>query len=122
MTQIATTKEQARKLIELGIDVNTADMYYYNNDSIPQIISDIKSLKENINPKFYTLTWSLSALLNLIPYLSLNELCLDTKVWRCDIYYNDGDVRRFGEDADSPIDATYNTLCYLLENKLIQKL
>lgn len=120
MTQIATTKEQGKKLIELGIDVNTADMYYYNNDDIPQVISDIKSLKENINPKFYTLAWSLSALLNLIPYLSLNKLCYDTEAWRCDIHYNDGDVRKYGDTFDSPIDATYNMLCYLLENKLIQ--
>lgn len=54
MNQIATTIEQSKKLIELGLSADTADMYYYNNDEIPQIISDIKLLKENINPKFYT--------------------------------------------------------------------
>jgi len=68
MLQIATTIEQSKKLIELGLSADTADMYYYNNDEIPQIISDIKLLKESINPKFYTLAWSLSALIELLSY------------------------------------------------------
>lgn len=32
MAQIATTIEQSKKLIELGLSADTADMYYYNND------------------------------------------------------------------------------------------
>lgn len=114
---IATTIEQSKKLIELGLNADTADMYYYNNDEIPQIISDIKLLKENINPKFYTLAWSLSKLLELMPFPSLHNFF--NNKWRCDIRYEDGGVRKFGEDADSPLDAAFAMMCYLLENKLI---
>ena len=129
MTQTATTKEQARKLIELGIDVNTADMYYYNNDSIPQIISDVKSLRENINPKFYTLAWSLSALIELMP----EHIVINNKVSNSlKMYKEEGGIGFcyfFGavDKVDdiiicdtTPLDAAYEMVVYLVENKLIQ--
>lgn len=132
----ATTIEQSKKLIELGIDVNTADMNYCNSsykgkDYVGEWKLSLQSPQEakSILDKSVTdwntyweiiPAWSLSALLDLIPYPSLSELCFDTKVWRCDIYYNDGDVRKHGDTFNSPIDATYSMLCYLLENKLIK--
>lgn len=126
MNQIATTIEQSKKLIELGLSADTTDMYYYNNDEIPQVISDIKSLKENINPKFYTLAWSLSALIELIP----NKISISD-----DLYYVcykrnsaelrgpitwDGHQKTKLFKADNTIDATFEMVCYLLENKLIK--
>ena len=57
---ICTTIEQSQKLIKLGIDINTADMCWCNeNDviTVPYIDSLIQ----------YCPSWSLSALLELIP-------------------------------------------------------
>ena len=128
MTQITTTIEQSRKLIELGIDVNTADMYYYNNDEIPQIISDIKLLKKNINPKFYTPAWSLSALIELMP----EHIVINNKVSNSlKMYKEEGGIAfsyffsAFDKVDDiimcdiTLIGAAFEMVVYLLENKLI---
>ena len=41
MAKICTSQEQSKKLIELGVDVNTADMYYdvnsYGIQSKPEV-------------------------------------------------------------------------------------
>lgn len=120
---VATTIEQSKKLIELGLSADSADMYYYNNDEIPQIISDIKSLKENINPKFYTLAWSLSALIELMPKYLLND---DDEEFGLEIvttYKNEYEVcyQELLPPIYSPslFDAIFQMICYQLENKLI---
>ena len=56
---ICTTIEQSKKLIELKIDINTADMCWFENDVFT--ISYIDSLITECP------AWSLSALLELIP-------------------------------------------------------
>lgn len=64
MTKICTSLEQSKKLIELGIDINTADMCWCNeNDviTIPYIDATIT----------YCPAWSLSALLGFIK----SEIC-----------------------------------------------
>lgn len=127
---IATTIEQSRKLIELGIDVNTADMYYNVIDDSFRLYDDNVKLYVNdgLNPDVdwknvfsydkILPAWSLSKLLELMPFPSLHNFF--NNKWRCDIHYEDGDVRKFGEDADSPLDATFQMVCYLLENKMIK--
>ena len=85
MNKICTSIEQSKKLIELGIDVNTADMYYHKvlpkSDKIehtPKVGNPLESLewynkgythfgKEPLNLEEYCVpAWSLSALLKLI--------------------------------------------------------
>lgn len=89
MTQIATTEAQSRRLLEAGIDPQTADMYYKNNlswliDKEPQY-SAVPSAGSPVNAlewynKGYTASgkkplpllhfcfpaWSLSALWDLL--------------------------------------------------------
>ncbi len=72
MNKICTSLDQSQKLIELGIDVNTADMIYttfYGKVSkslpMPKEVYDI--LKYPIDGDKCILAWSLSALLELIP-------------------------------------------------------
>ena len=64
MNKICTTKEQSKKLIELGINVDTADMYYdvngYGIQGKPEVAVG-KVWSKDIP------AWSLSALLELIP-------------------------------------------------------
>lgn len=117
-TKIATSVNQSKTLIELGIDVNTADMYWEHDSFLGYYRLELfedgfpKTLNKDDIP-----AWSLSALMGLMPYPSLHNFF--NNKWRCDIHYEDGDVRKFGEDADSPIDAAFEMVCYLLENKLI---
>jgi hypothetical protein len=61
MTQIATTIEQGRKLLELGVPADTADMEYHLGSlrmKLPKGCVDDDSFKEP--------AWSLSALLALL--------------------------------------------------------
>ena len=64
MNKICTSIDQSKKLTELGIDVNTADMYYdvnnYGIQSKPEVAVG-KVWSKDIP------AWSLAALLNIIP-------------------------------------------------------
>ena len=120
---IATNKNQSKKLIELGLDANTADMFYYKENIFNNALSVFNGQllvrgNSELKEEDTIPAWSLSRLLELMPCLSLNKFFNDR--WRCDTRYKDGDIRKFGEDADSPIDAAYEMIVYLLENKLIK--
>lgn len=121
MSNIATSINQSQKLIELGIDVNTADMHYSkwdNNDEeeeyhlkcggLPML--DFKYAK-NIP------AWSLSRLLELIPDLKLSNVCIDK--WILGYYSENGWLIKESNFLNTPLDAAFEMVCYLLENKLI---
>jgi hypothetical protein len=80
ITQIATTISQSRKLIELGVPIETADMCYKATDIDDPTLNTYKlslggSLKTTDVP-----AWSLDALFHLFQSISLTRLC-DT--WDC---------------------------------------
>lgn len=64
MNKICTSIEQSKKLLELGIDVNIADMLYRWHDErwycVPKDVPYPYSLKDMIP------AWSLSVLLNIL--------------------------------------------------------
>ena len=72
MTKICTTIEQSQILNELGLDVNTADMYYdvngYGIQGKPEVAVG-KVWSKDIP------AWSLTALLNLMPKLYDEDGC-----------------------------------------------
>lgn len=137
--KICTSIEQSKKLIELGIDVNTADMCRTNHlfndftsswriESTPP--QKYKNLLDRFGVKGYLIepAWSLSALLGLMPKLYEFEndpddggcqpnLCKgwDNNKWhivyRSSIYIT--------EWYDNPLDAAYELVCWLKENKKI---
>ena len=88
---IATTPSQSRRLLECGVDPETADMYY----QVPITLSqkqrgeDILLLKRpgktlyNID----TPAWSLSTLLSLLP----KEIDIDGYAYRISIYFESPD-------------------------------
>jgi len=75
-----TSIEQAKKLIEIGIDTNTADMHYFPNIKIPCVLSYSQML-EHFNKKQSELNdssinadvpdlipcWSTEALMKILP-------------------------------------------------------
>ena len=70
MAKICTSIEQSKKLIELGIDINTADMYYdvnsYGIQGKPEVVIG-KVCSKDIP------AWSLTALIGLMPKFSLEK-------------------------------------------------
>ena len=118
MSQIATSINQSKTLIDLGIYVNTADMYYYKENIFNNALAIFNGkllVKGNSKPEDeYTIpAWSLSALLELMPdwYMHSPNVACDTYCCRhidgMEIY------------EDNPLDAAFEMVCYLLENKLI---
>lgn len=140
MCKICTSIEQSKKLIELGIDVNTADMYYPNRVGIDNYALPIEwknglSLLSQEIP-----AWSLTALMNLLPseFTTENEFGkykYEIKIRKykladnVDIYqiaygnykwYEDGshswkDMINTGEKEEL-LDAAFDMICWLKEN------
>lgn len=121
MNKICTDIEQSKKLIELGIDISTADMvylksYFEDEEEYSLLVGSYHegyTEKDDgtIVPVFdeHIPAWSLSALLELIPpgnillrdALSSEYKCINT-VDSC--YY------------DNPLDAAFEMVCWLKEN------
>ena len=110
--------------MKLGLDINTADMFYLN-DGI-----SAKLMWEHLpNVKKETVAWSISALLSLIPpYLGKFEEGIDFGLsksingeWYSAHYLQwqeDGSLAPIKTvTGDTVVDAVYEMLCWLLENK-----
>ena len=141
MNKICTTIEQSKKLIELGIDVNTADLIYQpimDIDSMSNVgfakiplCFSFNEIKEcNIQ---YLPAWSLSALLKLMPpYLFEFERGIDLNIyrnlngkgWHCSYMPNTienmkNDKFKQITNGDEPVDAAFEMVCWLKENEKI---
>lgn len=129
-----TDLEQSKKLIDLGIDVNTADMIYQpimdidsmsniGFDKIPLCFPFIEVKECNIQ---YLPAWSLIALLRIIPkrIKDLNLLRIDISDNDFAIWYDDvsnGCVNETLPDItmESAVDACYEMIVKLKEQNLI---
>ena len=118
MNRICTSIEQSKKLIELGIDRNTADMYYTSEYVTPSVITGSKD-----DYSTYIPAWSLSALMELIPRsiiskpnpFSTSYCCRNTEsdiesdieFYTCNITFTDF------------IDAAFEMVCWLKKENRI---
>lgn len=143
-TKIYTSIEQSKKLIELGIDVNTADMYYSDVPVREWIdiskgthvvfksqIFAIENLRNHEIGKGDIPAWSLSALLELIPpYLGKFSEGIDFGLsksmngkWYSAHYIqlNDDGVATFNKTVtgDTAVDACYEMIIKLKEQNLL---
>lgn len=101
-TKICTSPEQSKKLMELGIDVNTADMFYRDNGV------DVKLMWEHLpDVQVTTPAWSLVALFDLFPNGSILRKS------------DKGKYFMFGNMFDNPIDAAFEMVVWLKENNKI---
>ena len=124
MNKICTTIEQSKKLIKLGIDVKTADM-------IHNILGEPYVRHDTLVDEYHTPAWSLSALLELIPpYLGEFKDGIDfglskamNSKWYSAHYIqlNNNGLATFNKTVtkDTAIDAAFEMICWLLENKKI---
>ena len=146
MNKICTSLEQSKKLMELGIDINTADMFYKyvlpKSDKIhhiPEIGNPINSLiwynkgytfrgkREPITLNEYCIpAWSLNALLELMPKDETKtiSLCLGgsngeehTFDWFCTCDENDEPYDYKTFHSKSPIDCTFEMIVWIKEEK-----
>lgn len=125
MNKIATTIEQSKTLIKLGVDANTADMHYskWDNDEEEEYLLKCGKLpKLDFKYAKNIPAWSLSALIELMP----KHLLDDEEEFALEIYttYKNEYVVCYQElfptiHSSSLFDVVFQTVCYLLENKLI---
>lgn len=139
MNKICTSIEQSKILIELGLDVKTADMYYdvnsYGIQSKPEVV--VGEVWSKDIP-----AWSLSALLRMIKSEIYGETIYgDTITYKVDFrkykftddvdlyqiaygsikfdvdgQYSFTDMINTGQKED-PIDAAFQMVCWLKENE-----
>lgn len=140
--KIATDLEQSVKLVELGIDPSTADMHWesISDDDHRLGLFTAKETKESLERMQYTLkttfnvklspAWSLSALLEMLP-LKINvgnDLCplkIDKEYNNKNlkvgygVCYLDKNSNGVGYFKENPLDAVFEMIVYLKENKWI---
>ena len=125
MNKICTSIEQSKKLIELGIDINTSDMYWsmYIPDLpilFPYPITDCDNYENKIS------AWSLSALLDLMPKIHGERPRLDTGSTQTEKYYVEYPYHESTKNdwystklCDSAVDACYEMILKLNELNLL---
>lgn len=110
-TKICTLIEQSKKLIELGINVKTADMFWSLNPEV--LVASEYMTEDNCIPCVDAIpAWSLSALLELIPKFSLEK----------DVSNNEGYQLHYNYDTtyyDNLVDAAFEMICWLKEKNLL---
>ena len=112
MNKICTSLKQSKKLIELGINISTADMHYVLIDSDKEIYDIGFGDYIGILPHYPA--WSLSALLELIhnkAYILRNSNVGTNRynVWIA--------VRKSPVLCETPLDAAFEMICWLKENR-----
>jgi hypothetical protein len=122
MNKICTTIEQSKKLLELGIDVDTADIYlyegtdgnYYPEFPIERDYGDIPA-------------WSLSALLELMPFHIIENnkrygfyqrkgLNPQGETYCFEYKSNTGERLYKTNHLNNPIDAAFEMIVWLKKN------
>lgn len=118
MNAISTSLEQSKKLIELGIDRRSSDMFYWCGEDLR--IGGYKAQSED----FDVPSWSLSSLIELLP----DRIQFEGNTHHLNIKKNkiaylgpvtwDGQLSKSFE-GDNLVDVLFETVCWLrLNNKL----
>ena len=122
MTKTCTSIEQSKKLLNLGLDPSTADMYYIQMMDEDGCYDEAhiwvaETAEEKLQCEAYkTPAWSLIALLEMIPLYTL-EQTTDGKVI---VVSEIGQYSKCSEAWDCPIDAAFEMVCWLKEQRYIK--
>lgn len=126
---VATSIEQSKHLLELGVDQNSADMYYPylgagQYGDIPRVGFPIEYSGGKDIP-----AWSLSALLEVMPSFidykgqKLRLTIEKAGIWN--VFYLGTEHRLneiwFNGEYGEPVEPAYRMVCWLLEQGLIKK-
>ena len=123
-----TTIEQSKKLVELGLSPDTADMFYSRRPTKKSKYGVFPDFKPEGRLEVFTKVdlpcWSLGALLEVMPEID-NQLpsLRKYKNYYCVVYSDN--VTRLGDNqwqnGKTPAEAAYNMVVWLLENGYIDK-
>lgn len=111
MNKICTSQEQSKKLIELGIDISTADMLW-TYDFMTNDINGLNVISEQFKPEENDIpAWSLTALLGLMPII-------------CILSISNGHYRIVSNETNTffhsnPLDAVFEMVVWLKKNRKI---
>ena len=113
MSNIATTIEQSKHLLELGLGIKSADM------CLCKTAQDTWFLCAGTPGEYDAHTvpaWSLSALLDVMPKPDLYRETAD--LWVCVAFFKEGSIRGFGETA---IDAACDNITKMFGRGYLKK-
>lgn len=132
---VATSRDQSKHLLELGLDPNTADMYYTGHRSIHNPKEIEYTQEPRVRTKFVSFdrlevffpAWSLQALLDIMPekltdgrahyYL---ESDLKSEIYYC-AYANIVPSRKGYTFKANILDAAFEMVKWLLKMEIIKK-
>lgn len=126
-----TSIEQSEKLLELGLKPESADMFYeiLTGEIYPQLVRVKLTDKHwmELYPEVMMPCWSLGALLEMMPKEGIQPfedsnpfIGYGDKKYRC-VYLNGDWESSHQTMGDTPIEAAYNMIVWLLENGHIKK-
>ena len=115
MNKICTSLEQSNKLLELGLDMNTADMYWWAT-SLRYYIEAMDDGDFN-EREGHIPAWSLSALLDIVPSKTgtASILIRDSQTGKYKCVH--GSI--FSNSYEESVDAVFEMVCLLKENNNI---
>ena len=122
-----TSIEQSKKLLELGLDIESADAFYIIGKepvSLEVIYGEfctMKVLRENYAYRRAMPCWSVNALLELMPFPILYMQMIGGGIfWGCKVQFPyDEQEPHIIDGQISQIDACYNMIVLLCENGLL---
>ena len=120
MNKICTDIEQSKKLIELGIDVNTSDMFWDTAEPLERIVPTVGPISAYYDMEDWAIpAWSLSALIELMPErIKIGEelsFCLASK--KSSTGFSFGyNLNGSTFVKDNSLDAAFEMVCWLKEN------
>lgn len=130
MNKICTSIEQSKKLIELGIDVNTADMLW-TYDFVVNDINGLNIISDNFKPEENDIpAWSFTALLELMPFQIIENnqrygfylaqgYNSQGKTYHFEYKTNTGNYMIETYYYNNPVYAAFEMICWLKENEKI---
>ena len=131
MNNIATTIKQSKKLLELGLSPESADMCYLSEESlVPKVIYNGMAFFDSKEERLTNTIpcWSLGALLELMPKkIKKDDVKLPFHLfqfkdtWGVQYGYPNETEYAVLIENKTPLEAAYNMVVWLLENNYIKK-
>jgi len=119
---ICTSVEQSERLVRMGVEERTADMYYVLRHKQPmRLMVRDGALPHDLLDVLPA--WSLSALIEILPYFIENNgqdyvlLMLKDRV----VYWRNGCENLFETDRDNLIDAVIDAIEWVIETNKEEK-
>jgi len=117
MNKICTSIEQSKKLVELGIDVSTADMSWVSNGLGKPFA---RTIPVKGDPEEHLLPcWSFAALFGVLPDdtdIVKDNADTENEKYMCTVGIKDGIISTFG---NNPVDACYEMILKLHEQNIL---